>query len=482
MNPHSDDKIFLYPDACHMLKLARNCLARNKKLYDRDGNTIEWRYIELLVDYQRKNKINLGNKVNKTHVQWEKKKMSVRIAAETLSNSVADALDFLRNKGVAEFANSEATAKYIRRINNIFDISNSMRENAICFKRPISPQTEKEYFEYSDESIKYMKNLKLTSDGKSILLTKSKMPFLGFTILLTNFRSFYNEYVSSNILPYVLTFRFSQDHLELLFASIRQMFGCNDNPSAKQSESAWRRLLGQHQITASDAANCANNDTMYLNILNASSRKETNDKLKKTQKGEILVNENNNRVAEIHREIDEEEILNLRSIIHNPNRSNDLKGHMISYIACVIQKNIVEGRWYTRIVCQKCLSAFAEDEFIDDEFIEIKMKTQKLRPAAKSTFQICYVAEQLMEKYNYEPIKNDSMLNEILQIISSEELFFYSDFSTHDESDHKLRLIGMIVNMFLKKRQEYISRCNTLDAHKIFWRSKLKKVVHFQGQ
>lgn len=29
VNPHSNDKIYLYPDACHMLKCARNCLARN---------------------------------------------------------------------------------------------------------------------------------------------------------------------------------------------------------------------------------------------------------------------------------------------------------------------------------------------------------------------------------------------------------------------------------------------------------------------
>lgn len=478
VNPHSNDKIYLYPDACHMLKCARNCLARNQTLYDGDGNTIKWQYIVALVNFQQENKINLGNKVNKTHAQWEKHMMSVRIAAETISNSVADALDFLRNKGVEEFVGSEATTKFIRRINNVFDISNSMHENALCFKRPISPKTEKEYFEYFDESIRYMKGLKLRSDGKSILLTKSKMPFLGFTIILTNFRSFYMEYVSSNILPHVLTFRFSQDHLELLFASIRQMFGCNDNPSAKQFESAWRRLLGQHQITASKSANCANNDTMYLTVLNASSRKKTNDKLKKGQHG----NENNILIAPKCILIDDEEIINMRSIVLDPVYSDNLKGHMISYMACVIQQNIIHGRWYAPISCEKCLNAFSEDEYIDDEFIELKIKTQKLRPAARSTFQICFTAEKLLEKNEFKPIENTALLNELLQIINLNELFSYSDFSTHSESGHKLRLVRLVVNMFLRKRQEYISRCNTLDAHETFWRRKLKKVVHFKGQ
>lgn len=213
-----------------------------------------------------------------------------------------------------------------------------MYENGICFKRPISPQTAQEYFQYFDESIIYMRNLKLEPNGKSILLTKSNMPFLGFAIVLTNFRSFYNEYVSSNILPFVLIFWFSQDHLELLFASIRQMFGCNDNPSAKQFESAWRRLLGQHQITASESANCVNNDTMYLNVLNVSSRKETNVKRKEEQNEGKLVKENNNFIATVHEEVNEEEIMNMRSIVYDPIDSNNLKIHMISYIACAAKK------------------------------------------------------------------------------------------------------------------------------------------------
>lgn len=73
-NPHSDDKIYIFPDACHMLKLVRNRLALNNELYDVNNDCIEWRYVTELESYQRENKVNLGNKINKTHVQWEKKK------------------------------------------------------------------------------------------------------------------------------------------------------------------------------------------------------------------------------------------------------------------------------------------------------------------------------------------------------------------------------------------------------------------------
>lgn len=201
INPHSHDKIFIFPDACHMLKLARNRLAIQGKIYDGKGNCIEWKYLVGLEKYQRENQINIGNKINKTHIQWEKKKMSVRIACETLSNSVADSLDLLRIKGVMGFEGSQATSEYLRRINNVFDILNSMYESATHFKRPTTRENKDEYFKYFEETIEYMHELKLSPTGKGILKTKAKTPFLGFTICMKNFQSFYMEYVETNILP-----------------------------------------------------------------------------------------------------------------------------------------------------------------------------------------------------------------------------------------------------------------------------------------
>uniref|UniRef100_A0AAV2J0S7 Transposable element P transposase-like RNase H C-terminal domain-containing protein n=1 Tax=Knipowitschia caucasica TaxID=637954 RepID=A0AAV2J0S7_KNICA len=42
---------------------------------------------------------------------------------------------------------------------------------------------------------------------------------------------------------YVLTYRFSQDHLELLFNSIRASGGWNNNPSARQFQAIFRHLM-----------------------------------------------------------------------------------------------------------------------------------------------------------------------------------------------------------------------------------------------
>lgn len=66
-------RIFIILDACHMLKLARNCFA-SYILIDGKGRKIEWRYIEQLCQIQKEQNWNLGNKINKTHIQWYKKK------------------------------------------------------------------------------------------------------------------------------------------------------------------------------------------------------------------------------------------------------------------------------------------------------------------------------------------------------------------------------------------------------------------------
>lgn len=231
INPHSDDKIFLFPDACHSLKSTRNRLASLGVLYDGQNNKIEWRYVVDLEKYQREHNINLGNKITKAHIQWEKKRMSVRIAAETLSDSVASAIEFLKKNGVKEFENSEGTVNFIRRINNIFDILNSkVSKDAIGFKRTISLDTKDEYFEYFEESISYIRKLKISPGGNSILKSKSKTAFLHFIVAMQNFRSFYETYVETgNVLTEVATFHFSQDHLELLFS-------CKSNPFVEKSQ------------------------------------------------------------------------------------------------------------------------------------------------------------------------------------------------------------------------------------------------------
>lgn len=178
--------------------------------------------------------------------------------------------------------------------------------------------------------------------------------------------------------------------------------------------------------------------------------------------------------------MDEEEISVLRDLITDDSSSGDFERSMISFMASAVQNDIIEGKWYWRLKCSNCLSAFAENEMINDELVNSKMKTTKLKPASKSTFEICLATEKMMQKCEYEPKNYQNISEEIFLAIDIGKLFYCSDFE-HGEN-HKSTLIDLIIKMYVKKRQTYISHCNTLAAHKVFLRTKLKKFVHFNGQ
>ena len=56
-------------------------------------------------------------------------------------------------------------------------------------------------------------------------------------------------------LKYILTYKLSQDSIELLFNKIRQQFGCN-NPNVLQFKGALRRIIIRNSIKPSKTGNC----------------------------------------------------------------------------------------------------------------------------------------------------------------------------------------------------------------------------------
>lgn len=119
-----------------MLKLARNALGTSKCFITNNG-LIEWKYIEALNKLQNEIGFKFANKLGKSHIEWENKKMNVKIAAQTLSSSTADALEFLQKQGLEEFANCGETIIFIRTKDRIFDFLNTSNPFGKGYKKPI---------------------------------------------------------------------------------------------------------------------------------------------------------------------------------------------------------------------------------------------------------------------------------------------------------------------------------------------------------
>ena len=87
---------------------------------------MKWKYLEHLNKLQEDEGLVLGNKLNLTHIQWEMHKMNVKLAAQTFSSSVVNALEFLLiDLKWSEFQGSEGTITFIRSVDMAFDILNS---------------------------------------------------------------------------------------------------------------------------------------------------------------------------------------------------------------------------------------------------------------------------------------------------------------------------------------------------------------------
>lgn len=151
INPYSNEKVFIILDPPHMLKLIRNCIGNMKTLYH-DGKPIEWKFFEILVDLRNKCDV-VSHKLTKEHILFDKNIMNVRLATETLSESVARSMEQLATHPQTQhlFKASNHTMTFTRRMNSMFDIFNS---NKICpnnvFKSPINNDSKQFIFSFLD--------------------------------------------------------------------------------------------------------------------------------------------------------------------------------------------------------------------------------------------------------------------------------------------------------------------------------------------
>lgn len=229
-NPFDERRlVYMILDPSHVIKLLRNCLGNKKKNYDSENNEISWSYLENLVNLQISENVNFGNKLTKTHLHFDKMKMNVRLAIQTLSNSSADSIEYLNKvKKNINFCNSESTVEYFRLCNNMIDVMNSKRNHCNDkYKQPISEETINNIETLFEYVRKYIEGLYLIEDDKKKMILKSKSftPFFGLYHNTTSLIGIYNDYVKRSKYKEFYTFNISQDHLESLYGCIRRMGG-----------------------------------------------------------------------------------------------------------------------------------------------------------------------------------------------------------------------------------------------------------------
>lgn len=256
LNPATNEKIFTFYDAAHMIKLVRNAFGDKKIIIDGNGDLIKWDYIVKLYEKEKLEGLRAATKLTARHIFYHNEKMNVRLAAQVLSDSVGDALTYLSNED-PEFKGCGPTAQFCKMMNNAFDILNSRRlYSKNPYNNAITKNTFTKYQEFMNLFSEYLQQLKFL-DGTLIITSKRKTGFRGLLMGLYSSLELFELLQAKGHMNFLITYKLSQDHLETFFSAIRGKGGYNNNPTSRQFQAAYKRLLVHNAIIGSEHGNCA---------------------------------------------------------------------------------------------------------------------------------------------------------------------------------------------------------------------------------
>lgn len=463
INPSDGNKVYIYLDAPHMIKLVRSCLGDKKTMTNRNNQAIEWKFIERL--YRLKQSVNT-HKLTKRHIDFETSQMNVKIAVQTLSNSVAQSIKNMNAAGAPQFAGSEATSDFITRFNNLFDIFNSDENvHGNIYKSPINSDSKTSVFEYLDDMVEYIDGLRLNK--QPIVKTKRSTCFTGFKINIKSLKMMVEEFLDTNLIPILPTVSLQQDYLESFFARMRSGNGNNTNPNQQQFNGNFRRTLMNKELTCNALSNCVDK----LDILTVSSAK---------MKEKVISKEDFLMVIHPNPTLDDED--ELEPVEDDDNRHELLAEESLSelasiaYVAGQIERSIEKNK---KFGCDICSTIFELNEKVDSSLF---VKQRKNQLPCESTVEICRLCNRAITKYLSEVHESRFVYDDLVsQIkIETQNLFNRSNFD-HDQN-HKIIIIDTVVEEMIRIRCQQRARILTSNLVKSYVRSAKTHDIHFMGQ
>lgn len=210
---------------------------------------------------QKQLTFKLKNSLFSQCINWKQNKMKVKYTVHVLSSSVANAVEFLEAEGFEDFQNNSATVKFLRTTDRLFDILNSRNSFGKGLKTPIVRKNI-EYLRHVVNDTMYLFSLKTI--GRLLHRTARKTFIYGLSIAAQSILDISTEIFKNNeSFKYILSYKFSQDHLEILFSKIRGRHGFNNNPTSQQFTYAMKQILLYTDIKASINSNCFEFDAEY---------------------------------------------------------------------------------------------------------------------------------------------------------------------------------------------------------------------------
>lgn len=501
-HPSADYDVVVFLDACHMVKLMRNTFESKKILHTSDQKQIKWQFITKLHNLQEKNSLHLANKLSHRHIYFKNQIMNVRLATQLLSRSVSKALEFCdKTLKIADFQDSDSTAEFITILNNLFDILNSRNLKDYGFKKPISKRNSlqvlsffskaKEYLLSLSIKVQYKKTVKIGNESRTVfsnklvplIKTQNNTGLLGLLTCISSLTYLYKTLIETDILSFLLAYKFSQDHVELFFGAIRSQGGHNNNPNSRQFKASFKKLLSHLELSSKFTGNC-----LPLDNIPILSGAQSLDKINNTSIGYRL------DVSE-ERNLSESEILNNRYVQESFQKYQTNCNKLSSTLdenpsSCVMQQIVgyisgfVVSKLVKKLKCEQCTKNLcATEKQFFHKLIDLR-DMGGLFYASNDVFNICMKTESvirncirvsggksLLKKYD-----SNFICTAVLKLYIHKNVF-----PGGDEHNHDITLLKSVVERFIDLRLHYICKKETGDIKNKSKRQLYNKLNLFKG-
>lgn len=333
----------------------------------------------------------------------------------------------MRESAVVGFEDSSATEYLLEIVDRAFDILNSSSPSHSGYKAPICQSNFVEIEKYL-LLVTTLFSVIETPERKRIVKTRKSTGFVGLMLSTSSFLGISESLIREGF-KYVLSYKFSQDHLELFFNSVRRSCGWNDNPTCLQFRNIYRRLLKHVGVECTSTGNC------------------------------------------IVREVECEDVFDCEDIdlhVISPFVEN-----VLSYVSGFVVRKVL-----CRLDCVECrLSLVATSSLVTSSdschFLRLKNNGGLMLPSS-DVLTVIKITEQCFRTLSLREVN----INKILYCVFRELEFKQIFASNHFADGHFYSLIKLLVETFVNLRHHH--SCKLVNDKKNS-RFVLHKNIHFQN-
>ena len=308
-----------------------------------------------------------------------------------------------------------------------------------------------------------------------------KTAFLRFLSAIRALQGIYNEYVGEGKpLKYLLTYKLSQDHLELFFGAVRAHGGSNNNPTVRQFVACFKRMILRHDMKSVTGNATPQDETTFLM---ATVTKEEQEAVEDDTKDILMAR----RYQPTSEPDDDSSIINEAPPL--PELSiyrESAVGYIAGYVTRMVMKTIKCPD------CQLALHVKAVDGSQPSHGLILLKDQGKLIKPSPSVIDICLESERVFQKLMYinknRVPQGEDLLGAIshvaLQSVGNQVFDSLGDhmLDTQPENNHVFALTKAVARAYIKIRMHHLVKQHNAEITGKYIRKNMHKLVLFKNQ